>query len=235
MINCKNDFHNRIEEINEHIKLMESLENQALLDNNSGFTLSHIQQRILYSSSILMIYNLLESTVENCILELERTISVQHMSPGKLNPGILNSWIQNKIPVQTNLNRENLIKSIISIAREIENGCEEFTLSRGGGGNWDDEGIYRYMKQLGCTLDIPDSTSEKIKRPIFNDMGIIKSIVKFRNRLAHGNISFRNCSEHFSISDIKYFSNTTVEYLYFVISSFETFINAEFPTTTEAT
>jgi hypothetical protein len=66
-----------------------------------------------------------------------------------------------------------------------------------------------------------------IKVPIRDEMGALVLIKKLRNDLAHGKISFVQCSEGTSVSDLRDLTNKISKYLLQVVISFEDFINKD--------
>jgi len=64
-------FEERLIEIESYLELLEALENQVQEGlpqfGGDGSTITVQQQRILYSSVYLQLYNLVESTVTKCV------------------------------------------------------------------------------------------------------------------------------------------------------------------------
>jgi MAE_28990/MAE_18760-like HEPN len=64
-----------------------------------------------------------------------------------------------------------------------------------------------------------------VKQAIKDDLGALKLIVKLRNDLAHGSISFGECSANTDLEALKDLRQRTVTYLGEVIVLFKEFID----------
>ena len=101
-----------------------------------------------------------------------------------------------------------------------------FEIDKGGGGNWDDAAIEEISKRLGFQLIVSTSVYSAIKRPFRDDLGPLALIKQLRNRLAHGSISFAQCSEDVTVGRLMDLKDKTVEYLNEVVSCFARYVES---------
>ncbi len=97
-------------------------------------------------------------------------------------------------------------------------------IHQGGGGNWDDEEIFRFAERLGVRLKLNSKTVADVKRPLRENKGALQLIKHLRNKLAHGEMSFAECGEGLSASQLADLKDRTVRYLSEVLDCFEGFI-----------
>jgi hypothetical protein len=100
-----------------------------------------------------------------------------------------------------------------------------FTMEKGGGGNWDDDAIEQIVARLGFRLSVDSMIYSGIKRPIRDDLGPLGLVKKLRNNLAHGNISFAECGENVTVSELRDLADRTAAYLREVVKAFRKYID----------
>ena len=100
----------------------------------------------------------------------------------------------------------------------------EWSVERGGGGNWDDWSIESITARLGCNLTIDPAVSSAAKRHIRDDKNSLGLVKYLRNRLAHGKMSFAECGDGVTVVDLRDVKERTANYLREVVSSFADYI-----------
>lgn len=223
-------FTDRVAEIDTYLDLLETFEKeiQGGIPRVGEFgVISPTQQRILYSSVYLQLYNLVESTI-NQISESICTAVLKEdkWQPNDLSKEMRNEWVKFWSKTHSDLNFDNRLISTISMFDHLVQNLpvKQIEISKGGGGNWYDEPIFDFSKRLGCTLQISTAANKAVKEPFRENLGALKLIVRLRNDLAHGNISFGECGTDINVSSLRDLRNRTVTYLQDVISSFQSFI-----------
>ena len=185
------------------------------------------QQRILYSTVYLQLYNLVEATISLCIHEVtEATRSNAQWTPSDLNDDLRREWVRAVARTHEALSPDNRLNHALQLCNHLASALpvDRFDMDKGGGGNWDDSAIERMTKRLGFELHVAKKTYAAIKKPIRDDMGPLALVKNLRNRLAHGSISFVECSENETFSGIKSLANNTLRYLEAVVGCFEKYL-----------
>lgn len=184
------------------------------------------QQRILYSSVYLQLYNAVEATITRC-LDFVTIATLDHRKPkpGELSERLKRVWVQEIARTHIDLTPANRLDSALLLCNHLveQLPVSSFKISKGAG-NWDDTQIEEITKRLGCTLAVPQDAFKAAKRPFRNDKNALGLIKSLRNQLAHGEISFAQCSEGVTVEELERLTNLTAEYLKGVAISFETYV-----------
>lgn len=185
------------------------------------------QQKILYSGVYLQLYNLVESSVTTCI----SMVSAAAQDGGRWKPSdlaidIRREWVRAIACTHVELSPDNRLKTALDFCDHLVESLpiRDFSIEKGGGGNWDDDAIEKITNRLGFRLQISQPIYSDIKRKFRDDMGPLTLVKSFRNRLAHGSISFVECSEGVSVTQLRDLADKVIKYLREVINCFSTFV-----------
>ncbi|EIC21995.1 MAE_28990/MAE_18760 family HEPN-like nuclease [Thiorhodovibrio frisius] len=185
------------------------------------------QQRILYSTVYLQLYNLVEATISLCIQEVtDATKNNVACTPNDLNDDLRREWVRAIARTHEPLTPDNRLKHALLLCDHLVSALpiNSFDLDKAGGGNWDDSAIELMTKRLGFRLRIGRPIYKAIKRHIRDDMGPLALVKNLRNRLAHGSISFVECSENETFLGLQNLANSTLNYLEAVVGCFDKYI-----------
>lgn len=226
-------FEERLKEIEAYLDLLDALQKQVqsglpqLGDN--GITITVQQQKILYSSVYLQLYSLVESTVSRCVDAMTTVIVSKKLKPNDLSKEFLSEWVRFTARTHIELNYDNRLENALYLCDHFVNSLpiSKFEVQQGGGGNWDDQEIYKLSKRLGLTMNFSKDTQHLVKQPLKDDLGALKLIKKYRNQLAHGNISFSECSEGVTAGDLRDLTDRIASYLREVVACFQQSIDSE--------
>lgn len=219
----RKDFDERLQEIDTYLDLLEMLEKEVGigLPTIGGTIISVQQQKILYSSVYLQLYNLVEATVHWCL----KAICSAASDSGKWRPGdfsekLLREWARVYARTHEDLNHENRLTAVLSLCKLLiaAQPIPDFNVERRS--NWDDLEIETISARLGCELLIPKEIRSGVKRPIRDDKGALVLIKDLRNRLGHGSLSFSECGEGATVEDLRRLKDHTALYLREVVKSF---------------
>jgi hypothetical protein len=236
MFDLKQDFQERLHEIEIYLDFLDSVNSHIqsgfIGQNNNNLRINPNHQKILHSSVYLQLYSLVESTVVQCLGALSRAIENQNIKPNQLSEALRKEWIRIVAQTDKDLTYANRLKYATELydftSSSASISASKFDLIKNkAGGNWDDKNIYKLSQRLGVSLNIDKETQMSIKVPIRDEMGALVLIKKLRNDLAHGKISFVQCSEGTSVSDLRDLTNKISKYLLQVVISFEDFINKD--------
>jgi hypothetical protein len=223
-------FEDRLEEITTYLDLLDAIERQVQTGPPSigvgGPIITVQQQRILYSSVYLQLYNLVESTITRCIDAVCSAI-VNCWHPNDLSVDIRREWIRSTARTHTELNYENRLRSAFDLCEQLVQvlPVSSFKVEKGGGGNWNDDEIQELSKRLGVSLRISREVYQSIKQPFRDEQGPLTYIRSLRNALAHGSLSFAESSEGITVGDLRTLAERTTLYLREVLACFELYID----------
>jgi hypothetical protein len=235
MDTLKNTFQDRYAEILAYLDLLENIEMAIQagiprIGGENGATISAQQQKILKSGVYLQLYNLIESTVTNCLDAVSRTaITAVSRLPSDLSNELRREWVKYVAKTNVDQGAEKRLSNAIVLCEHLVNSLPiaSFEIEKGGGGNWDDDQISKVAKRIGCNITISNALYRKIKRPLRDDMGPLSLVVNLRNNLAHGSLSFAECGQYDTVANLRWLSETIGSYLQEVVRHFEEYIREQ--------
>lgn len=230
----RSSYNDRVSDIEAHFELILNI-NDAI--GNSGFarfpvtngsySITIQQQKILYSSTYLQLYNLVESTVTQLLKAVGR--HSQNNINGdltKLSDNIRDLYLKHIITPEGNLTPEKRLDQAIRLLHQAVGVSDvEITIPRGGGGNWDSKEISKLNQRIGVELTLPRDTFTKIQRPFKNDAGPLRHVRLVRNDLGHGSISFTECGAGHTPSEFRTLIDIVREYLELLMDAYEVYLN----------
>ncbi len=225
-------FEERLQEIETYLDLLEALEKQVRDGvpelGPGGEKITVRQQRILYSSVYLQLYNLVESTVAQCLNAVARSVIDRSTHPGHLSESLRREWVRFMARTHTELNYENRLQGALELCNHLVQilPISTFEIEKGAGGSWTDWEIEKISERLGFPLYIAPHVRQAIKRPFRDGRTALELIKKFRNQLAHGELSFAECGEGVTVSDLRELTERTSSYLREVVACFKSSIDA---------
>jgi hypothetical protein len=224
-------FSERLQEIETYLDLLAAVEDQVRGGlprfGTEGAIISTIQQRILYSSVYLQLYNLVEATITKCIESVANAVTRDgRWQPSDLTTDLRREWVRHLARTHVDLNFENRLSSSLEMCEHLilAMPIDGIEIDRGGGGNWNDEEIFRVASRIGCPLTLSPECVKAVKSPFKNDKGALALIVKLRNDLAHGSVSFGECGEGATVKELRDLTTRTGNYLREVVASFQAFV-----------
>jgi hypothetical protein len=225
-------FDERYGEIVTYLDLLDAIETLVMsgvprLGNEDGLVVSTQQQRILYSSVYLQLYNLVESTVVGSLDAISRAAMEQAIHlPGDLSAEVRREWVKQIARTNVEMAPDKRLDEAIVLCDHLiaDLRVGPFYIEKGGGGNWHDGEIKKIAKRIGCELQVSRRARAGINRPIRNDMGAMALVVSLRNALAHGNISFGECGQYDTAAELRRLAESVEVYLREVVAAFGKFI-----------
>lgn len=185
------------------------------------------QQRILNSAVYLQLYNLVESTITNCLDEVSKVAMRQaSWSPADLTAELRREWVKHMARTNISTGPDKRLEDAIALCDHLVASLPvgEFDIDKGGGGNWDDTAIKKVAKRIGFDLRVSRAVERDVKIKIRNDRGAMALIVDLRNGLAHGRLSFVDCGQDDTASDLRILTNRVAAYLREVVGAFTSYI-----------
>lgn len=225
-------FEERLAEVETYLEFLEVIEEQARRGppklEGADHPISVQQQKILYASLYLQLYNLVESTMTRCIDSVAAAAANNGSWQAKdLSMSMRAEWVRVMARTHVDLTYHHRLENALKLCEHLVGTLpiSEFAIEKGGGGNWDDQAIEDISRRLGFRLQVSNEVYRGIKRPFRDDMGPLTLVKDLRNRLAHGSISFTECAGEVTVSQLKDLKEKTVNYLHEVVLCFTTYID----------
>ena len=223
-------FEERLGEIETYLDFLASLEREAGSGAGPRVGASPItttQQRILYASVFLQLYNLVEATAIWCANAVCRAVvSPRQLLPGDLSSDLRREWVRNTARTHKNLPQPRRLDAAVAMCDILVGGnpIVRLEIEKGHSGNWDDHAIEDLAGRIGLELAISESAHSGVRRRIRDDKGSLELVKDLRNRLAHGDLSFAECSD-MTVSDLADLKERIASYLREVVKAFESYIS----------
>lgn len=228
MVPVSQSFEERLQEIEAYLSLLDALEKQAQEGppKLGGSAITAQQQRILYSAVYLQLYNLVEATVTWCLDAVSAASHTGGWSPADLSDELRREWVRTMARTHVELNGENRLDTTLGFCDFLLKSMpiEQWRIDRRGGGSWDYSTIDDFTRRLGVSVRLPRHVLTGVTRKIRDDKSATELIKSFRNRLAHGSLSFTECGEGVTVSDLKDIKQWTCDYLREVVRCVEEFV-----------
>jgi hypothetical protein len=226
-------FEDRYGEINAYLAFLHEVEDAARTGApqflGSGVKITPQQQKILNSSLYLQLYNLVEATVLRCIEAVVAAIEVAERRPSDLSVGLRTEWVRSVARTHSDLGPDKRLHAALELCEHLlqQMPIKEFKIESGGGGNWDDSSIEKICERVGCELKLSASVNRAAKRHVRDNMGALKLVKDRRNGLAHGSLSFVDCSDGVTVTELETLTKAVGDYLRGAVKSFVSFIEAQ--------
>lgn len=201
-------FDERVQEIDLYFDAMNELEQGSInhISDTSYFNDEFI--KILKANTLLMIYNLVESTVMGGILEIYDKLKQEGLTYSSVRKEIKDIWFSYKF--RQVYDQQAHYNSYKGKALEIVNSIligEVIELDRKAtaiSGNLDAQQIRNVCNEHGIVFQ-PDERSR--------GGAVLETVKERRNDLAHGTLSFAECGRDYSIEDLDKIKTQTVLFL----------------------
>lgn len=219
----KNKFNQSIEDINdffsyhEFIDSIETYKNTKLKNPTipSSLLVTSTHQKCMRSHAVLMLYNIVEATVVECILAIFDSIKDDHLKYHELEDSLRDQWLRSMMTtsdtIKTRIARTKEIIGNINSDIFFNNAIGRFN------GNVDLRTILNVCKDFKLQLrSIPNKDEVATT---------LKAIKDARNHLAHGDVSYSNFGSNILLSDIVKYKTHTLNFLSFFINRVEEYIS----------
>jgi len=212
------------------LELLDALERQLQqgLPTIGGSPISTQQQKILYSSVYLQLYNLVEATATWCVDAVAEAASENGCwTPRDLAAKLRREWVRATARTHVSLNEGNRLSTTVDFCNSLlrSSPVSRWAVEKGGGGNWDDYELEAITARIGCDLRISRAVESAAKRRIRDDKSALGLVKYLRNKLAHGVLSFEECGDNVTVADLRDIKDRTTNYLREVIAAFERYID----------
>ena len=211
-------FDERVGEIALYYEALKSLYDAKSLSNDGQKYFNDDFLKILKSNALLMIYNLVESTIMGGIVEIYDELQQHGITYQQVRQEIQNIWFVFKFNevydknAHYNSYREKAAKIISSILRG-----ETLVLDRKAtniSGNLDAEKIRQVCSEHGITFQVDPNCRGGIA---------LNDVKEKRNNLAHGTQSFVECGRDYTIDDLDKIKEQTILFLQGILNGMKNY------------
>jgi hypothetical protein len=201
MIDVKNTFEQRKTEIEEYFRFLSNY-----MPSNADDNLF----KILKSNLLVMLYNLIESSISNAIEEIHNNIHSNSISFNLLKEQIKSLVIKNT----RRINSDEFVAKIADIATDII----KYTFKREElfNGNVDSRKIKKLSEQYGFNSDTEYKRTKHGTHLV--------TIKNKRNDLAHGIYSFTEVGKEYTIQDLEEIKDKTTNYISDILDNIERYL-----------
>lgn len=212
----QNNFNRRKEDIEQSFNLLsfilkiEPHKNKPIVDSVSGAELIVTQemQCTFKAQFLIVLYNIVESTVCDCLNTIYDTIADEGLKYLELTDSMRQMWknyMKRKSHPLKDADDDTLMSELIRFE----------ALAINISGSLDIRKIIEVFSKHGCTVD--ESNRERYAESFL-------CVKTCRNKLAHGNIAFSTCGSTYLLSDLVKFKNDIISYLEVVVRDTGVFI-----------
>ena len=215
-------YKDRIAEIELYFKSIKQLyENQHTSEIKYDFYADDFL-KMLKANALLMIYNLVESSIMGGIIEIYDEMKANGSSYNNVRKEIRDIWFYFKFnqvydkKAHYNSYREKAMEIINSIMSD-----EIISLDRKAtdiSGNLNAEKIRQICKEHGIEYSIDANCRGGV---------VIDDVKNKRNNLAHGTISFVECGREYSVEELVKIKDETVKFLDGILAGMENYYNSK--------
>lgn len=203
-------YKRRKEDVEEYFRLLcfllsfETHRNISIqnLDTGKSLVITQEMQCVAKAQSLILLYNLVESTICDCLNAIYDAIQDESLIFGNVSDDIKNMW-------RNYLKRKNLPEKTKNDNDIINMAIRFDSLAINISGSLDFRKIQEVFSKHGCLLD--NSSRDTIAQSFL----VVKNK---RNLLAHGNISFSECGAHYLLSDLQKYKEHIVDYMQDVVN-----------------
>ncbi len=223
MQSVRQDFAERVGEIDKFFNLLENIiERRAGLyfPDDTKRSIDVELSATLKSAGILILYNLIESVVTNTLSYLHEIICSESVDYANLRLEIKQLWLSYyyKVIKEERLNDDHMIdhiKAVFDICilnQSFSLPYEDFSRFAGPvfSGNLDAKEIRRISQKYGISFNAASSQ--------------LKTIKELRNKLAHGEVSFKDCCNQSSMQYMNDLKEKSVDFMSIFIDTVDSFI-----------
>lgn len=201
-------FNDRIGEISLYYEAIKSLYDSKTNNDSGQKYYNDDFLKILKSNALIMIYNLVESTIMGGIIEIYDDLQQHGITYNQVRREIQDIWFVFKFNqvYDKNAHYNSYREKAGEIISSIING-ETLVLDRKAtniSGNLDADKIRHVCEEHGISYSI---------NPCCRGGFVLNDVKEKRNNLAHGTISFVECGRDYSIEDLEKTKEETILFL----------------------
>jgi hypothetical protein len=225
----REEFYTREEEIKNVLSYLKYMERERRAENYAEHVMKDQDtnfnqlQKTIKASVLLMLYNLVESTLTNCLNEIHDSIKEAMVSYNNLTHPIQTLFLAYHIECMNqrgnSVGQAGIMRDLIFLLKEegiVTITYQELSSAYGlYSGNLDGKKVQSVLGLYG------------VKAPLPVHQSFLEKIKTSRNKLAHGESSFEGIGQDMPLGQVDDYVSKTIEYMGKVIEEVEQFIKEE--------
>jgi len=228
MIGVKQDFEDRLKEVNLYFKFLNDIhEDEASLSLPKKRLIADRTQRIdsdltslLKANAFLVMYNLVESTIREGILVIYRKLETEEYSYDKIRNELKSIWSKYQFRKSFDINSswETYYKKTLEIVDDILN-KSTVRLDRNAipiSGNLNADQVRILCDMHGISKNVHRAAKGGVS---------LEEIKTQRNLLAHGSLAFTECGRQFSIDQLNDMKHESIIFIRGILNNMESYYN----------
>ncbi len=215
-----NRFDSRVNEIELYFYYLKAIDD-ILVNSEEKSKVNEEFFKMLKANSLLMMYNLVESTVLGGLLKIYDELSRNSFGYNDVSEEIRGIWFDFKFSKVYDKNAH--FNSYKKVAREIVEKIlnnEKIVMDRKAAnisGNLDAISIKEVFARHGISYD----------ESCGHCGGALKDVKTKRNELAHGTISYAECGRNYTLKELIDMKDDCIDFLKEILKSFDKYLNAK--------
>lgn len=222
----KQSFEERVEEVDKYLRVLEKLESPSVvlfdkLTRREKRVFEEGSLKVMKATVFLLIYNVVESSIRSAFGELYGVIVREGKTASDLKGEFRKIWIKQRYNAidEDSASTRTFRELTETLIEEITSGgvvaLDEKWLPVSG--NLDSDTIRQVCNRHGIT--------PQVHKQAFGGAEL-RTVKKHRNALAHGNTSFADCGQQYTVSDLYRIKRQAVIYVRGILKSIEKFIDS---------
>lgn len=221
-------FEERSSEFDRHLfvaRLLEARVDDAVGDDEAQVEVRHVNT--LKSGLLIHLYNIVEAVTTRTLEFVGQTIVTE--KPKLWTAAVLKEWVRAAIWDGEERLGDGAVTRLAGIGGVLASGhSPEAFMIKGEPGSWDDAGIKKVAKRLGCRLVLSGAIRRAISEPVYRDeMTAMKYLASRRNAIAHGATTFEEGARDHTLDEIAELAGRVLPFLKAVAVSYEAFLDAK--------
>lgn len=214
----KERYEGRVKEIELYFCYLKAIDD-ILINSEEKSRVNEEFFKILKANSLLMMYNLVESTVLGGLLKVYDELSVKSLGYKDVSEEIREIWFNFKFSKA--YDKSAHFNSYKKVAHEIVEKIlanEKLVMDRKAtdiSGNLDAASIKEVCKRHGISYD----------ESCGHGGAVLKDVKTKRNELAHGIISYAECGRNYTLNELIKMKDDCIDFLNEVLRSFDEYMN----------
>lgn len=236
MSELKAIYSDRRKEVLSYIELLEKIDKAIQSGKASIYgarddeisTISQDHIKMLHSMLFLYLYNIIEWSLSNFVNGVQNFIKAGQITPNELPLNIFKLWVANIVCADKSLSYEKRVEFSSALyykgyyKEKLDNSFkfQESLFKK----NIDLQEIKNLLDKFGVELKLSEKCRKEIHKPVMNGDNVLCNIKSFRNKLAHGELSFCEASTSFDLKTLREWAFITIAFTDELVDTLDKYI-----------